>query len=144
MKVRQHFLLLIILTAALSNSTTTQGKDREDALRSDITAAFEIVLKAERGGVDVEGFVAGLNEALELIEDGRTAKLDLAETKIAAIIASAPEIDEKIASITMFRWIKVAFILLILTASAFLARRYGPKTFWTLWHRVMQDWTVHP
>jgi len=143
MKGYQHFLLLLILAAALSNSATTQGKDREDALRSDITAAFEIVSKAERGGVDVEGYVIGLNEALELIEDGRTAKLDLAETKIAAIIASAPELEEKIASITMFRWIKTAFILILLASSALLAKRYGPKTFWTLWLRVMQDWTVH-
>ena len=143
MRVRQHLLTLIILAAALSNSTATHGQNREDALRTDITIAFEIVSKAERGGVDVEDLVSGLNEALRLIEDGRGTNLDLAETKIAAIIASAPELEEKLASITMFRWMKTAFIIIILAAFAVLAKRYGPKTFWTLWLKVMKDWTVH-
>jgi len=144
MRIRQHFLILIILTAALNTPPMTHGQNREDELRSDIAAAFEIVSKAERGGVDIENLVEELNDALGLIEDGRVPRLDLAETKIDAIITSAPILDGKIASITMLRWLKTVFIITLLAASAIIAKRYGPKAFWTLWLRAMRDWTVHP
>jgi len=144
MRIRQPLLILIILTAALNTPPVTHGQTREDELRSDIAAAFEIVTKAERGGVDVETLVEDLNDALRLIEDGRATNLDLAETKIAAIIASAPTLDGKISSITMFRWLKTVFIITLLAATAIIAKRYGPKAFRTLWLRAMRDWTVHP
>jgi len=144
MRIRQPLLILIILTAALNTPPVTHGQTREDELRSDIAAAFEIVTKAERGGVDVETLVEDLNAALRLIEDGRAANLDLAETKIAAIIASAPTLAGKISSITMFRWLKTVFIITLLAAAIITAKRYGPKAFWTLWLRAMRDWTVHP
>jgi len=143
MRPHQCFLILIILAAALSNSPMIHGQNREDELRSEIKTAFEIVSEAERGGVDVEDLVTGLNEALGLIEDGRAINLDMAETKIADIIASAPELEGKVSSINLFRLVKTAFIIILLSASAILAKRYGPKTFWILWLRAMQDWTVH-
>ncbi|MCW3989026.1 MAG: hypothetical protein NWE88_02995 [Candidatus Bathyarchaeota archaeon] len=144
MRIRQRFLILIILTAALNTPPTTHGQNREDELRSDIAAAFEIVTKAERGGVDVETLVEDLNAALRIIEDGRATNLDLAETKIDAIIASAPTLAGKIASIAMFRWLKTVFTITLLSATAIIAKRYGPKAFWTLWLKAMRDWTVHP
>jgi hypothetical protein len=144
MRIRQRFLILIILAAALNTPPATHGQNREDELRSDIVAAFEIVTKAERGGVDVETLVDDLNDALGLIEDGRAANLDLAETKIDAIIASAPALDGKIASIATFRWLKTVFIITLLAAAVIIGKRYGPRAFWTLWLRAMRDWTVHP
>ncbi|MBC8223527.1 hypothetical protein H8E65_02990 [Candidatus Bathyarchaeota archaeon] len=144
MRIRQHFLILLILAAALNTPPATHGQNRVDELRSDIAAAFEIVSEAERGGVDVENLVEALNTALGLIADGRAANLDLAETKIDAIIASAPTLTGEIASIAMFRWLKTVFIITLLAASAIITKRYGPKALWTLWLRAMQDWTVHP
>jgi len=93
--------------------------------------------------VDVKALITSLNEALRLIEQGRSANLDLAETKIDAIIASAPELEGKISSINTFRWLKAGLTITLLAASAILAKRYGPKTFWNLWLKVMRDWTVH-
>jgi len=144
MRIRRHFIIFIILTAALNTPAATHGQNREDELRTAIAVAFEVVSKAERGGVDVENLVEELNAALGLIEDGRAADLDIAETKIDAIIASAPTLDGKITSITIFRWLKTVFTITLLTASAIIAKRYGPKAFRILWLRAMRDWTVHP
>ncbi len=144
MRIRQPLLILIILAAALSTPPATHGQNREDELRSVIAVAFEIVSKAERGGVDVMDLIEELNDAIGLIEDGRATNLDLAETKIAAIIASGPTLEGKIASIAMFRWLKTVFIIILLAASAIIVKRYAPKAFWTLWLRAMWDWTVHP
>ncbi len=144
MRIRQPFLLFLIVAAALSTLPTTHSQNRGDELRSEIAAAFEIVSKAERGRVDVDDIVEELNIALMLIQSGRTADLDLAETKIDAIIESAPILDRTIASITMFRWLKTGVIFGIIVASVIIAKRNGPKAFWTLWLRAVRDWTAHP
>ena len=67
MRIRQPLLILIILTAALNTPPATHGQTRENELRPDIAAAFEIVSKAERGGVDVMEFHAALDAGLPLI-----------------------------------------------------------------------------
>jgi len=142
---KHHQLLLILLLLITTHSGTpfSYGQIREDELRSDLAAAFEIVSRAEHGGAQVKDLVEELNIALVLIESGRTADLHIAETKIDAIIASASTLETTATTIILFQRLKTAFILGLLIASAIIAKRYGPKVFWTMWLRVMRGWTVH-
>jgi len=142
MRIRQPIFILL-LVVALCIPAATHGLDREDELRADVKAAFEIVSKAEQGGVKVEDLVEELNEALAFMKDGQEVNFDLAETKIDAIIASASVLEGQISTIAMFRGLRIAFIVGLLVASVFVAKRYGQKAFWTLWLRIMRDWTVH-
>lgn len=135
--------VLLVLSFTLSSLETVMG---QGSVEEKVFEAFRAIADAERSGGDVSSLKNELNAAMDLINQAQAmsddSQLQEALTKLKNIITSAVTVAQKAAVDSQTRLMFVALYVGVVGVSCFLAYRYVPIVFWSLWVRVKKSWRV--
>ena len=135
--------VFLVLSFTLSSLETVMG---QGSVEEKVFEAFRAIADAERSGGDVSSLKNELNAAMDLINRAQAnsddSQLQEALTKLENIITSAVTVAQKAAVDSQTRLMFVALYVGVFGISCFLAYRYVPIVFWSLWVKVKKSWRV--
>ena len=131
--------LILLLSYPISIAACDVPPSDED-VRNMLTEAFEAVLEAENAGGETLNLVDELNQALRLLDEGKTEE---AMSIVDAVLAVVPDIKQAGLISTRNQQITVTGTLIFSAVSTAVVWRYGKKVFWLLWLRSKRGWKVN-